>query len=87
MAGKTRGRKFAPEREALLAKLIEDEWPLRQICKTHGFNFYTVKRLYPDYEGMSQVEGGKLSYAIKAADLKINKTYALGPSEKFSLTR
>ena len=78
MAGKTRGRKFAPERAELLAKLIEDEWPLRQICKTHGFNFYTVKRLYPDYEGMTQVEGGKLSYAIKAAEKKIASSYNLG---------
>lgn len=75
--GKTRGRKFSPEREALLATLIEDEWPLRQITKTHGYNFSTIKRLYPDYKGMTQQEGGKLSWAIKQADEKMRVSYSL----------
>lgn len=74
--GKTRGRKLSPEREKLLAELVADEWPLRQIQKTHGFNFSTIKRLHPGYIGMTQREGGKLSYAIKAAEKKMNDLYA-----------
>lgn len=74
--GKTRGRKLTPEREKLLAELVADEWPLRQITKTHGFNFSTIKRLHPGYTGMTQREGGKLSWAIRQANEKMNDLYA-----------
>lgn len=73
--GKTRGRKLTPEREVLLAELVADEWPLRQIQKTHGYNFSTIKRLHPEYGGMTQREGGKLSWAIKQADEKMGQAY------------
>jgi hypothetical protein len=75
--GKTRGRKLAPERELLLGELVEDGWPIRQITKTHGFNHSTIKRLHPDYVGMTQREGGKLSWAIKQANEKMRVSYAV----------
>jgi len=70
-----RGRKLAPERKELLERLVEDGWPIREITKTHGFNFYTIKRLHPDYTGMTQVEAGKLSMAIRQVDDHLKKTY------------
>lgn len=71
-----RGRKLAPEREVLLKSLVEDGWPLRQITKTHGFNFSTIKRLHPEYTGMSDPrESGRLSKAIQQADEKLGRTY------------
>lgn len=71
-----RGRKLAPERVELLERLVEDGWPIRQITATHGFNFSTIKRLHPDYTGMSDpVECGRLSAEVQRVDDHLRKTY------------
>jgi len=72
-----RGRKLAPERRELLGRLIEDEWPIRQIVGTHGFNFYTVKRLYPEYTGMTAQESGQLSMAVQRTNETMKKIYGV----------
>lgn len=68
---KQRGRKFSPERKALLDSLVADGWPIRQMVETHGFNFSTIKKHYPEYRGMTQSEAGKLGTAIKNLDRKL----------------
>lgn len=67
-----RGRKFPPERKALLDSLVADGWPIRQMVATHGFNFSTIKKHYPEYTGMTQSEAGKIGTAMK----KINHQYS-----------
>ena len=74
---KPRGRKLSSARRELLDSLVADEWPIRQIVGTYGFNFYTVKKWYPDYVGMSQVEGGRISKAMKHVDEKMRQIYGL----------
>lgn len=73
-----RGRKLAPEREELLRGLVEDGWPLRQITATHGFNFSTIKRLHPEYRGMSDPrECGRLSAEVRKTNETMKKIYGI----------
>jgi len=69
--GRPRGRKLAPERLELLGKLVADGWPIRQITETHGFNYYTIKKHYPEYKGMTQSEAGKIGMALKHLGRKV----------------
>ena len=73
-----RGPKLTQERVELLDRLVEDGWPIRQITETHGFNFYTIKRLHPDYKGMNDpVECGRLSYSVQQANEHLKKKYGI----------
>lgn len=79
--GVGRGKHLSPERRLLLARAVEDGWPIRQIILTYGIGTSTVKKHYPDYCGISLVEGGELSMAIQKADLKIQRSTAQTKSE------
>lgn len=72
-----RGRKLSQERRELLERCVEDGWPLRQIVGTHGFNFYTVKRLHPEYCGMTAQESGQLSMAVQKTNETMKKIYGV----------
>lgn len=67
---------LTPERKTLLAQLVKDEWPLRQIRSTHGFGPDTVKRHHPGYVGMDLSEAGKLGMKTKRTNAAIRRRHA-----------
>lgn len=40
------------ERRALLARCVEEGWPVTEIIDTHHFSQQTIAKLHPDYRGM-----------------------------------
>lgn len=40
------------DRVALLAKCVEEGWPVREIIATHGFGQQTIQQYHPGYKGM-----------------------------------
>lgn len=46
MAGKPY---LSDDRKLLLARLVDDGVTLEDMQKVHGFNYKTIRRLYPDY--------------------------------------
>lgn len=73
--GVGRGCHLTPERKALLAELVEDGWPFREMRFTHGFGYDVVKHSYPDYKGMSLGDAGKLGRQNVRTDAAIAKSY------------
>jgi hypothetical protein len=69
----TRPKRMSPERCALLATLVEDEWPISQMILTHGFRHSTVRKYHPDYRGMSPRERGEIGLAAKTANAAMKK--------------
>lgn len=69
-----RGRKLSPERKALLDSAVADGWPIRQIIATHGIGTATVKKHYPGYRGMSDVDSGNLAMATRKFNRKMERT-------------
>jgi len=68
---------LSPERRALLGSCVADGWSYNQIYLTHRITRLTVKRYYPDYQGMSLVEGAKLGYlAMKSTHVFKNVNHA-----------
>lgn len=73
--GVGRGCHLTPERKALLAKLVEDGWPFREMRFTHGFGYEVVKHSYPDYKGMALGEAGKLGRQMAKVEATFNKHF------------
>ena len=66
-------RRMTPERCALLATLVEDEWPILQMTLTHGFRHSTVRKYHPDYRGMSPRVAGEIGLAAKTTNALMRK--------------
>jgi hypothetical protein len=60
-------RSVSEERMVLLARAVEDGWPLREITHTYGLDYHTIRKHYPDYVPVSRHDLGTLSVAVKAA--------------------
>lgn len=65
------GPKVTAERRAVLAQCVADGWPLLEIHRTHGANYRTMRRHFPDYRGMPKPEAAKLGAAAKKANQKM----------------
>lgn len=60
-------RIVSQERLDLMARAVEDGWPLREITQTYGLDYHTIRKHYPDYNPISRQDLGTLSIAVKAA--------------------
>lgn len=69
-------RGMAPERKALLDRLVEEGWPMLEMKRTHGIDYATVQRHYPDYRGIDKQEQGRMGCAARKLTLTLRKKYA-----------
>lgn len=60
-------RQVSEERMELLHRAVEDGWPIREIMQTHGLDYRTIRKHYPDYVPISRQDLGHLSIAVKTA--------------------
>lgn len=61
------------ERLALLKQCVEDGWPLIEITRTHGFDYPTIRKYFPDYRGLPLKEASQLGVQARRANAAIRR--------------
>lgn len=64
---------MTPEKQAAIKACIEDGWPIIQIQTTHKVGRLTIRRMFPDYPGMSKPEAARLGAYAKRANERMRR--------------
>jgi hypothetical protein len=57
---------------AAIAAAIADQWPLREIYRTHHTSARFVNKHFPGYRGISAAEAGALSMAARHCGIELD---------------
>lgn len=57
----------------LLRQCVEEGWPLIEITRTHGFDFRTIRKYFPDYRGLPLKEASQLGVQARRTNRSIRQ--------------
>lgn len=68
-----RGEPITRERLDKIEEAMAEGWPIREILSTHKVCYHTLRKYYPDYQGVTKTEQGRMGADARRLNTALRK--------------